>query len=155
MKFGDVVTAVAALAVVDLLLDFVLLVVFVPVNSYWGTDIAGIISLLVASLIVGYVFALKIQEESKIGAIGRIVVLFAAVFMFAALALFAANPYTSDAVKEGLESNFSTSDWTTTDWFGYSALGIVMLVAFNVVFALVFTFIGLYAGSMLRKPKKN
>jgi len=155
LKFGDVVTAVAALAVIDVLLDFVLLAVFIPVNSYWGSDVAGIISFLVASLIVGYVFAVKIQEESRIGAIGRIVVLFTVVVMFAAMALFAANPYTSTAIKEGLESNFSTSGWTTSDWFGYSLLGIVMLVAFNVIFALVFSFIGLYAGSMLRKPKKT
>jgi hypothetical protein len=155
LKFGDIVTAVAALAVIDVLLDFVLLVVFIPVNSYWGTDVAGIISYLVASLIVGYVFAVKIQEESRTGAIGRIVVLFSVVVMFAAMALFAVNPYTSTAIKEGLESNFSTSGWTNSDWFGYSFLGIVMLVAFNVIFALVFSFIGLYAGSMLRKPKKT
>jgi hypothetical protein len=155
LKFGDVVTAVASLIVVDVLLDFVLLAVFIPVNSYWGTDVANIISLLVAALIVGYVFAVKIQEESRIGAIGRIVVLFAVVVMFAAMALFAVNPYTSTAINEGLESNFSTSGWTTSDWFGYSFLGIVMLVAFNVVIALVFSFIGLYVGSMLRKPKKT
>jgi hypothetical protein len=155
LKFGDVVTAVAALAVIDVLLDFVLLAVFIPVNSYWGSDIAGIISFLVASLVVGYVFAVKIQEESRTGAIGRIVVLFTVVVMFAAMALFAANPYTSTAIKEGLESNFSTSGWTTSDWFGYSFLATVMLVAFNVIFALVFSFIGLYAGSMLRKPKKT
>ena len=155
MKFGDIVTAVAALAVVDVLLDFVLLAVFVPVNSYWGTDVAGIISFLVASLIVGYVFAVKIQEESRTGAIGRIVVLFTVVVMFAAMALFAVNPYTSTAINEGLESNFSTSGWTNSDWFGYSFFAIVMLVAFNVIFALVFSFIGLYAGSMLRKPKKT
>jgi len=155
LKFGDIVTAVAALAVVDVLLDFVLLAVFVPVNSYWGTDVAGIISFLVASLIVGYLFAVKIQEESRTGAIGRIVVLFTVVVMFAAMALFAVNPYTSTAINEGLESNFSTSGWTNSDWFGYSFFAIVMLVAFNVIFALVFSFIGLYAGSMLRKPKKT
>jgi len=155
LKFGDVVTAVASLVVIDVLLDFVLLVVFIPVNSYWGSDIAGIISFLVASLIVGYVFAAKIHEESRTGAIGRIVVLFTVVVMFAAMALFAANPYLDTAIKEGLESNFSTSGWTTSDWFGYSFLATVMLVAFNVVFALVFSFIGLYAGSMLRKPKKT
>jgi hypothetical protein len=50
---------------------------------------------------------------------------------------------------------FSTSGWTTTDWLGYSQLVLVMMAAFNVVFALVFGFIGLYIGSMLRKPKKS
>jgi len=109
----------------------------------------------VASLIVGYVFAAKIQEGSRMGAIGRIVVLFAVVIMFAFLASVAVNPYMGAVMEEGLESMFSTSGWTTTDWLGYSQLVLVMMAAFNVVFALVFGFIGLYAGSMLKKPKKS
>jgi hypothetical protein len=153
LKFGDVVTAVASLVVVDVLLDSVLLAVFVPVNSYWGTDAAGIISILVASLVVGYVFAVKIQEESRRGAIGRIVVLSAVVLMFATLALFA-NPYTGTAIKEGLEGMYSTGGWTTWDWVAYSQFVMVMLVALNVVIALVFSFIRLYAGSMLKKRKR-
>jgi hypothetical protein len=60
LKFGDVVAAVASLVVINLLLISVLLVVFVPMIS-----IDGILSILVASSIVGYVFALKIQEESR------------------------------------------------------------------------------------------
>jgi hypothetical protein len=106
-----------------------------------------------ASLIVGYVFAVKIQEESRRGAIGRIVVLSTIVLTFATMALFA-NPYTSTAINEGLESMYSTSGWTTWDWVAYSQFVMVMLVAVNVVIALVFGFIGLYAGSMLKKPKK-
>ena len=155
MKLGDVITAVASLTVIAILLNFVFLAVFVPVNSYWGVDIAGWLSTLVASLIVGYVFAVKIQEESRRGAIGSIVVLFTVVVMFALMALMAANSYTGMAMDEGLESIFSTSGWTTTDWFGYSHYALVMMVAVNGVFTLVFGFIGLYAGSMLRKPKKT
>jgi len=155
LKFGDIVTAVASLTVVFALLDFVFLAVFVPVDPYWGIDVAGILSILVASLIVGYVFAAKIQEESKMGAIGRIVVLFTVVIMFAFMALVAVNPYMEALIEEDLESTFSTSGWATKDWLGYSLVVLVMMVAFNAVFALVFGFIGLYAGSMLRKPKKS
>lgn len=154
LKFGDVVTATASLSIIDMLLDFALLVVFVPLNSYWGVDVAGIIALLIASLIVGYVFAAKIHEESKIRTIGRIVVIFTLVFMFATLAMFA-NPYANTALTETLESMYSTSGWTTWDWVAYSQLAMLMLVALNVVFALVFSFIGLYAGSMLRKSRKS
>jgi ABC-type sugar transport system permease subunit len=118
-----------------------------------GPDVAGILSILVASLIVGYVFAVKIQEESKLGAIGRIVVLSAVVVTFATMALFA-NPYTSTAINEGLESMYSTGGWTTWDWVAYSQFVMVMLVALNVVIALVFSFIRLYAGSMLKKRKR-
>lgn len=92
MKFDDVITAVASLAVVYMLLDFVLLAVVINVNSYWAPDIATAVSVLVASLIVGYVFAGKIKEESRIGAIGRIVVLFTVVSTFYTMALFT-NPY--------------------------------------------------------------
>jgi len=154
LRFGDVVVAVASLSIIDVLLDFALLAVFVPVNSYWGVDVSGIISMLVAALVVGYVFAAKIHEESRIGAIGRIVVVSALVFMFATLAMFL-NPYTNTALTETLESMYSTSGWTTWDWVAYSQLAMVMLVALNVVLAVVFSFIGLYAGSMLRKPKEN
>jgi hypothetical protein len=155
LKFGDVITAVASLTVVTTLIFFVFLWVFVPVDPYWGVDVANILSILVASLIVGYVFAAKIQEESRMGAIGRIVVLFAVVIMFTFMGSVAANPYMGAMMEEGLESMFSTSGWTTTDWLGYSQLVLVMMAAFNVVFALVFGFIGLYVGSMLRKPKKS
>ena len=137
-----------------ILLYFVFLGIFVPMNSYWGPDVAGILSILAASLIVGYLYAAKIQEESRRGAIGRIVVLSTLVLMFATMALFT-NPYASTALDEGLKSMFSTSGWTTWDWVAYSQLEIVMLVALNVVFALVFSFIGLYVGSMLRKPAKS
>jgi len=73
LKFGDVITAVASLAVIYMLLDFVLLGVMIPVNSLYAPDIANIVSVLVASLIVGYVFAGKIKEESRMGAIAGIV----------------------------------------------------------------------------------
>ena len=154
MKFGDIITAVASLTVVSLLLNFVFLAVFVPVDSSWGVNVAGILSILVASLIVGYLFAVKIQEESKMGAIGRIVVLFTVVIMFAFMALVAVNPYMEAWMNEDLENMFSTSGWTTKDWFSYSLVALVAMVAFNVVFALVFGFIGLYVGSRLRKPSK-
>jgi len=155
LKFGDIITAVASLTVVAILIFFVFLVVFVPVDPYWGVDVANILSILVASLIVGYVFAAKIQEGSRMGAIGRIVVLFSVVMMFAFMASVAVNPYMGAMMEEGLESMFSTSGWTTTDWLGYSQLVLVMMAALNVVFALVFGFIGLYVGSRLRKPKKS
>jgi len=155
LKFGDVITAVASLTVISILLVFVFLAVFVPVDSSWGIDVANILSILVASLIVGYVFALKIQEESRMGAIGRIVVLSAVVMMFATLTSLAVNPYMGIYMTEGLESMYSTSGWAAVDWVGYSHIVLLMIVAVNSVFALGFGFIGLYVGSMLRKPKKT
>ena len=106
MKFGDVITAAASLTVISLLLVFVFLAVFVPVDPSWGLDVANILSILVASLIVGYVFAVKIQEESRMEAIGRIVILSTVVMAFATLTSLAVNPYMGTYVAEGLESMF-------------------------------------------------
>jgi hypothetical protein len=72
LKFSDVVIATASLVLIGLLLDFVLKGVFVPLNSTMSEMLAWIIAFLAASLIVGYVFALKIQDESRIRAIGGV-----------------------------------------------------------------------------------
>jgi len=145
---------VASLSVAFILFDFVLSAVMIPVNSSWGVDVATIVSILASSLIIGCVFAGKIQEGSRRGAVSIIVVLFALVLTFFTMALFA-NPYTGVSMQEVLESMFQTTGWTTMDWVAYSQLVFIMIVALNIVFALVFGFIGLYAGSMLRKPKKT
>jgi hypothetical protein len=154
LKFGDVITAVASLTVVNILLEYAFLEMFAPMTPTGGTAhaliaVAGILSTLVASLIVGYVFANKIQEESKWGAIGSIVVLRTVVLMLVVVALMA-NPFVYPVIKDNLDSMFSTtttSGWTNYDWF-VAAIGVIM---FNVVLELVFSFIGLYLGSM-RKP---
>ena len=154
MKFGDIITAVATLTIIHVLFDTVLFAALIPVNSKMSPDVAAIVSFLLSSLIVGYVFAAKIYEESRRGAISKIAVLFTVVVMFAVGSLFT-NPYMGTAIKEGLESMYSTGGWTTTDWLAYSQLVMVIIVALNVVLALVLSFIGLYAGSMLRKRGKS
>jgi hypothetical protein len=65
-----------------------------------------------------------------------------------------ANGYFNAYVKETLQSTFSTGAWTTTDWFVYTQLALIQGVVLNVVLVLVLSFIGLYVGSMFRKPKK-
>jgi hypothetical protein len=138
---------------IHVLLEAVLSAAIIPVNSLWGPDVAIIVSLLVASLVVGYLFAGKIYEESRRGAIVRIAVLSTVVLMLAMLGLLA-NPYTGTSIKESLESMYTTGGWTTADWLAYSQMIILLLVSMYVVLALVLDFVGLYVGSMLRKPKK-
>ena len=154
MKFGDMITAVASLTVVYILLFAVLFGVMITVNTYWGPDIATVVSVLVASLIVGYVFAGKIEENSKRRAIGRIVVLSTVVLTLFTMGLLS-NPYIGTVLEEALESTYSTSGWSTLDWLAHSQLLMLILVALNVVFYLVFGFVGLYVGSMFRKPKTS
>jgi len=156
LKFGNVILAVASIAVIDIMLDFVLGIALIPsIGSYWGMNSAAIISMLIAALFVGYIFAMKIQEESRIRAVGKISVLSAWVIAFYVMISAAANPYYKDWIDETLKSMYATGAWTKTDWYVYGQLALMTYVVLNVVLVLVLTFIGLYAGSMLRKPKKS
>jgi hypothetical protein len=150
LKFSDMVMATASLVLFVFLLDFVLKGIFVLLSSTTIEMLAWIIAVLVASLIVGYVFALKIQGESRIRTVGSIVVLSAFTIMIFVMVWFA-NPLASPWIKETLENLFDTSGWTNYDWSAFSALA----VALDVVLAMIFSFIGLYAGSMLKKTRKT
>ena len=154
MKFGDVILAVASIDVIQAIIWFVLSTVLIPsIGSYWGLNSAGIISMLIAALVVGYVLAGKTQEESRIRTVGKITVLSAWVVAFYEMISTAANPYYKNWIDETLKSMYATSAWTTTDWYVYGHLALMTYVILNAVLALVLIFIGLYAGSMLRKPK--
>jgi hypothetical protein len=157
LKFGDVIVAVASLTVVWWLVDTVLSIAFIPMNSAWGGYVADIVSFLVSGLVVGYVFAGKVREESKMASIGKVVVLFAVVMAFATLIWIGAiGPHKNAAADEYLNSMYPThGSWTDTDWVAYEGMMLNMVSALYIVFALVFGFIGLYAGLMLRKPKKT
>lgn len=150
MKFGDVIVATASLVLIGFMLQTVLHVAFISVVSDPTSDVlAWIIALLVTSLIVGYVFALRIQEQSRIRAVGKIVVLSTLAVLLLTIAL-TANPMVNEWHLNNMASMFSTSGWTSSEWVAYSAL----LFTMDMVVVAVFSFIGLYAGSMLKKPKK-
>jgi hypothetical protein len=147
LKFSDVIMATASMVLIARSLDAVLAVAFVPLNSSTTSDtLAYIICLLVASLIVGYVFAPKIHEESKVKAIGGVVVLSTFVLMVWLMAWFA-SPQGNPMFMDSLNSMFNRTQWTHYDLEVYSTLA---QTVFTVV-GLVVVFIGLYAGSTLRK----
>jgi hypothetical protein len=149
LKFGDVITAAASLTVINIMLTSLLMGILLPVISTGGKDVAIIGGILLSSLIVGYMFASKIQEESRRRAIGSIVVLFALANVILVMALFA-NQLVSPALRDILDSMFSTT--TVNGWSNLDMMVAVSFVyAMNAVFALVFGSIGLYLGSM-RKP---
>jgi hypothetical protein len=152
LKFGDVITAVASLTVAFFLFDCVFNLALVPATSTdWGAMAAVIVSVLVSGLVVGYVFAGKIQEESKMISIGKVVVLFAAVFGFLVMIVYGAIYHYGLLADETLGNMYNTSAWTNTNWFAYEIMGLTIDTALFIVYALVFGFIGLYVGSM-RKP---
>lgn len=150
--------AVASLMVVYFLLDFVLLAAFVPaVGSYWASDVASIVAVLVASLIVGFVFGGQINE-SRLGSVGRIAVLFAVVSMISVIVISVANPYVGPVVEKSLKEIYSEAtyaSWTEMDRLAYGQVLLLMLVTMSMVLSLVLSFIGLYAGSMLKRGAKS
>jgi hypothetical protein len=153
LKFGDVITAVASMFVLIILIGFLLNFALIPMNTYWGGAVSNFVSVLVSALIVGYVFAGKIREESKMISIGKIVVLSAFVMVFALMMMYGAIGHYSAEVDETLRNTYSTwSSWTNTDWFAYEMMELVFDAALFAVSTLAFGFIGLYLGSMLRKP---
>jgi ABC-type uncharacterized transport system permease subunit len=141
--------ATVSLVLMFTILDSFLLVAFIPLNSSELSDSSAfIISFLVASLVVGYVFALKIQEESRIKAIGAIVVL-SAFTLLMGYSIWIANPSVSPWSMESLKSMFNiTSTTSNYDKAAYSSLSSSLIT----IIALVLAFIGLCAGSMLKKP---
>jgi hypothetical protein len=148
LKFSDVIMAAALLFVVGIVLTGVLFVPFVSLESLMSL-VAGIIAGLIVSIIVGYLFAVQIREESRLRAIGTIVLLATAGVLIFAVGWFA-NPLASPAIYDAMRSMFNTSMWTAYDWFAYTAV----VMALNIAVFVVASFVGLYVGSML-KPKKT
>ena len=146
----------ASASVVNVLVLAVLLMLFIPpLGSALGLNVATIVSALIAGLVVGFVFAGQIREESRLKAVGKIAVLAGVVQMFYVLIGDPGNSYYGAYAKELLQSMFQTGLWTTTDWYVYEGVLTTWIVALTVGLALVFGSIGLIVGLALRKPKKN
>jgi hypothetical protein len=150
LKFSDVIIATVSLVLLDLILNAFLLVAFGSLNPNSTSDtLASVISSLVASLVVGYVFALNIQDESRIRATGVIVVL-SAFTLLIFMTIWMATNFGSPWMQDFLNSMFNrtTVEWTHYDLNAYAALA----DSIEVIMGMVISFIGLYVGSMLRKP---
>jgi O-antigen/teichoic acid export membrane protein len=83
LRFGDVVNAVAWLVVILALFDFLLGMVLIPaIGLDWGSYVTGAVSIFISALIVGYICARRIWEESGMETIARITVLGAVLLVF-------------------------------------------------------------------------
>jgi len=150
LKFSDMIIAVASLILLGFILDTFLLVAFGSLSASSTSDMLSfVIAVLVASLVVGYVFASKIQDESRIKATGVIAVLSAFVLLIL-FAIVIANGFASPWFQDSLNSMFNktTAQWSHYDLNAYAAFS----VSVEVIIGLVISFIGLYIGSMLKKP---
>ena len=156
LKFSDVIVAVASLTVAFILFDCVFNLALVPATgSDYGAMAAVIVSILLSGLVIGYVFAGKIQEESRRASIGKVVVLFTAFFGLLIMIVYGAILHYGALADEFLSSMFNASGWTNTNWFAYEIMVLTINTAMFIVFALVFGFIGLYVGSMRKTSSKT
>jgi hypothetical protein len=155
LKFGDVIVAVASSAVITLIVGTLLEMALIPVNSFWGLEVATIVSILVSGVVVGYAFAGNIREESRMASIAKIAILSAVVFLLAVMAGYGALYHFGPRSDETLQNMYHTSSWTNTDWFAYEEMILHIETTLPVVFALVFGFIGLYLGSMHKPSAKT
>ena len=156
MKFGDIIIVVATLIVAFFLFDSLFNLALIPAtSSEWGAMAAVIVSILLSGLVAGYFFAGKIREESRTASIGKVVILFTAVFGLLIMIVYGAIYHYGALADETLSSMYNASGWTNTNWFAYEIMGLTVDTALFVVFALIFGFIGLYLGSMRKPPAKT
>ena len=150
MKFSDVIIATVSLGLLGLILNAFMMFGFISMNNdQLAAMLSTIIASLISSLIVGYVFALKIQEDSRIKAIGVIDVL-SAFTLLVFETVWTSNYYGSEWFQEDFNKLFKppSTGWTAYAYAAHAAL----LISIIAILALVVVFIGLYVGSMLRKP---
>jgi asparagine N-glycosylation enzyme membrane subunit Stt3 len=156
LKFSDIVIAVASLAVVLLFIEVILGLVLIPAIGWdWGPTVVGTICFLLSGLVVGVIFSRKIWEESGIKTIAKIIVLGATLMiLFYAAAIPSQGDWTP-LVKENYQNANPGKTLTTSQWWSVEEATLAEVIALNVFIGVVASFIGLYIGSMLRKPRKS
>ena len=154
MEFGDVVACVATLAVIFALISFPLELVLIPaLDVDWGPIVSSAISMLLAALIGGYIFAGKIWE-ARMEAVAKITVLSAVLVIFFVLNLPGLANWNT-VVHEAYPEPYPGGLETSTEWYVVESMALGQQVFINVVMVLLLGFAGLYVGSMLRQPAKS
>jgi hypothetical protein len=154
LKFGDIIIAVASLLLVFWFINTLLNLVLIPASASYGGDVAYMLSVLISGLIVGYVFAGKLREESRWISIGKVVVLFAVAMMLVVGIMSPIIEHYNAWADENLTNMYgktATSSWSNFQWFWYELALLMVVASLYAVYTLAFGFIGVYLGSM-RKP---
>jgi len=154
LRFGDVITAVASLFLITILISYPLEIVLVSIlGLYLAPTIGALISVLLGGFIIGYIFSGKIENGSK-EVIVKISVLFTVLMVFSIILNNAVlGEYFTDWINESYQQSNPTASLTTFEWFVVGGLFIGSQMFMNVIVLFVFSLMGLYAGSRLRKKK--
>ena len=154
MKFGDVIIVLASLLLVFWFINTLLNFVLIPASASYGGDVAYMLSVLISGLIVGYVFAGKLREESRWVSIGKVVVLFAVTMILVVAIMSPIIGHYNAWADENLNNMYgktTTSSWSNFQWFWYELALLMTVGSIYGLYTLLFSIIGLSVGSM-RKP---
>ena len=156
LRFGGVLTAVASLFLITVLFSYPLEIVLIPaLGFYLGPTLGALISVLISSLIVGYIFSRKIFEGRK-ESIAKISVLFAVLMIFSiAINNAALGEDFTQWVHETYQEANPTASLSTFEWYVIGGMFIGSQMFMNAITLVPLSFIGLYVGSMLRRPVKS
>ena len=152
MKFGDVIIAVASLFLITVLISYPLEIVLISLlGLYWAPTIGALISVLLGGLIIGYIFSGK-TDGGKKEVLVKISVLFTVLMLFSIVLNNAVlGEYFTDWVQESYMESNPTASLTTFEWFLVGGLFIGSNMFMNAIVLFVFSLIGLFAGSILRR----
>lgn len=154
MKFDDIITAVAALFLMTVIISYPLEIMLISIiGLYLAPTIGALVSVLLGSLIIGYFFSRKIGNGNT-EAIVKISILFTVLMVFSIILNSAVlGNYFTDWVHETYQESNPTESLTTFDWFLIGGLFIGSQMFMNVIILFVFSLIGLYSGSILRRKR--
>lgn len=156
LKFSDILISVASLAVVLLFIEVILGIVLIPAMGWdWGPTVVGTIGYLLSGLVVGVVFSRKIWEEAGIKTMAKIIVLGATILILYYAAAIPSQGDWTPYVKETYQNANPGNTLTTFQWWNVEVSALGQVIALNVLIGVVASFVGLYIGSMLRKPRKS
>ena len=146
MEFGDIVLATAVFFVISVF--FYLMPPIAIVFQY--VSVSFVLSVLIAGLIAGFTYAHKIADK-RIKSIAKILALSAVTLAF----FTATMTFTDWNTYAAAGATHPGSVSTAADFLLAMPYWTAIQIALEWLVGGPFAFIGLYAGSMLRKPKTS
>ena len=154
MKFGDVATAVASLFLITVLISYpleVLLISFLDLTL--APTVGAVISVLLGAVTIGYIFSGKIANDKR-WVIIKISVLFTVLMLFSIVLNNAVlGSYFAELAQETYMQSNPSASLSTFEWFLVGGLFIGSQMFMNAIVLLVFSLMGLFVGSKLRKKR--
>ena len=154
MRFGDIIIAVASLFLVTFLISYPLEIALIQILGLsLAPTIGALVSVLLGGLIIGYIFSEK-MGNGRNQVIVTISILFTVLMIFSIILNNAVlGNYFTNWVNETYQESNPAESLTSFEWFVVGGLFIGSQMFMNIIILFVFSFIGLYSGSTLRKKR--